>query len=64
MAGPVRFEEEYRLTARDGGTELTQTIRATPRGPFGPLRPLFARLLSRMLPAGLARLKQLAEQAR
>lgn len=34
VAGPVRFQEEYRLTADGAATILTQSIRALPRGPF------------------------------
>jgi hypothetical protein len=34
VAGPVRFREEYRLTGDGAATILTQSIRATPRGPF------------------------------
>lgn len=34
IAGPVRFQEEYRLTADGAATLLTHSIRATPRGPF------------------------------
>jgi len=64
VAGPVRFEEEYRLTASEGTTGLTQSIRAWPRGPFGLLRPLIERQLGSLLPADLARLKQLAEDGR
>jgi hypothetical protein len=33
-AGPVRFHEDYALTADGPATILTQSIRATPRGPF------------------------------
>jgi hypothetical protein len=68
-AGPVRFEEEYRLAGGDGTTgqgttELTQSIKAWPRGPFGLLRPVVARQLQGLLPADLGRLKQLAEDSR
>ena len=33
-AGPVRFEEEYLLTSHNDVTEVRQSIRAWPRGPF------------------------------
>jgi hypothetical protein len=36
IAGPVRVHEEYRLTQDGTATILTQSIRATPRGPFRP----------------------------
>ena len=61
MVGPVRFEEEYRLTARQGTTEFTQSIKAWPRGPFRLVWPLIARQLESLIPADLGRLKQLAE---
>ena len=64
VAGPVRFEEEYRLTGGEGTTGLTQSIKAWPRGPFGLLRPVVARQLQSLLPADLDRLKQLAEDRR
>ena len=64
VAGPVRFEEEYRLTASQGATELTQSIKAWPRGPFRLLQPLIARQLQSLIPADLGRLKHLAEDTR
>jgi uncharacterized protein YndB with AHSA1/START domain len=63
VAGPVRFEEEYRL-AGQGTTELAQSIKAWPRGPFRYAQPLIARQLESLLPADLGRLKHLAEDAR
>jgi Polyketide cyclase / dehydrase and lipid transport len=61
IAGPVRFHEEYSLTADGPVTILTQSIRATPRGPFrlaeGPLR----RQLQQLIASDLGRLKNLAE---
>jgi Polyketide cyclase / dehydrase and lipid transport len=60
-AGPVRFHEEYHLTADGPATILTQSIRAVPRGPFrlaaGPLR----RQLQGLIAADLGRLKDLVE---
>jgi hypothetical protein len=61
VAGPVRFEEEYRLTVSDNATGLTQSIKAWPRGPFRLTQPLIRRQLSALIAADLARLKQLAE---
>jgi hypothetical protein len=61
VAGPVRFHEEYSLTADGPVTILTQWIRAAPRGPFrlaeGPLR----RQLQQLIASDLGRLKNLAE---
>lgn len=49
-AGPVHFREEYRLTADGTATILTQSIRATPRGPFRladrPLRRQLQQLIA------------------
>jgi hypothetical protein len=59
---PGQVEEEYRLTASHGTTELTQRIRAWPRRPFRVFQPLIARQLQSLIPADLARLQQLAEQ--
>ena len=60
-AGPVRFHEEYHLTADGPATILIQSIRAVPRGPFrlaaGPLR----RQLQGLIAADLGRLKDLVE---
>jgi hypothetical protein len=60
-AGPVRFHEEYHLTADGPATILTQSIRGVPRGPFrlaaGPLR----RQLQGLIAADLGRLKDLVE---
>jgi len=64
VAGPVRFEEEYRLADGQGTTDLTQSVRAWPRGAFGLLQPLVTRQLKSLLPADLARLKRLAEESR
>ena len=60
-AGPVRFSEEYYLAEDGQATVLTQSIRATPRGPFrlaeGPLR----RQLRQLIASDLGRLKDLVE---
>jgi hypothetical protein len=61
VAGPVRFQEEYRLTASDGATGLTQSIKAWPRGPFRLVRSLIERQLRSLIAADLGRLKQLVE---
>lgn len=61
IAGPVRFYEEYDLTADAAATILTQSIRATPRGPFRlAARPL-RRRLQQLIASDLDRLKTLAE---
>jgi len=59
VAGPVRFEEEYRLSGVDGSTELTQSIRAWPRGAFRALEPLIRRQLRRLIASDLDRLSAL-----
>jgi len=60
-AGPVRFREEYRLTADGAATILTQSIHAVPRGPFRlAARPL-RRQLQALIAADLGRLKDLVE---
>jgi uncharacterized protein YndB with AHSA1/START domain len=64
VAGPVKFQEEYRLAAGQGTTELTQSIKAWPRGPFRLVQPMIARQLESLLPADLGRLKHLVEDAR
>jgi hypothetical protein len=46
IAGPVRFHEEYRLTQDGTATILTQSIRATPRGPFRLAAGVLARHFS------------------
>lgn len=61
VAGPVRFQEEYCLTASDGATDLTQSIKAWPRGPFRLVRSLIERQLRSLIAADLGRLKQLVE---
>jgi len=48
----------------DRGAPVPQGHGSPPRGPFGLLRPLVARQLGSLLPANLARLKQLAEDSR
>jgi len=61
IAGPVRFHEEYRLTADGPVTTLTQSIRATPRGPFRLAERALRRQLQRLIAADLGRLKDFAE---
>jgi hypothetical protein len=60
-AGPVRFHEEYSLTADGPMTILTQSIRATPRGPFRLAEATLRRQLKRLIASDLDRLKNLAE---
>ena len=60
-AGPVRFHEEYRLTADGPMTILTQSIRATPRGPFRLAEGTLRRQLQQLIASDLDRLKSLAE---
>jgi uncharacterized membrane protein len=58
-AGPVRFEEEYHLSGDDGSTELTQSIRAWPRGAFRVFEPLIRRQLRRLIASDLERFRAL-----
>jgi Polyketide cyclase / dehydrase and lipid transport len=60
VAGPVRFEEEYQLSGVGGSTELTQSIRAWPRGPFRVVEPLIRRQLRPLIASDLERLRALA----
>jgi Polyketide cyclase / dehydrase and lipid transport len=60
-AGPVRFHEEYSLTADGPVTILTQSIRATPRGPFRLAEGTLRRKLQQLIASDLDRLKSLAE---
>jgi hypothetical protein len=59
IAGPVTFEEEYQLSGVDGSTELTQSIRAWPRGAFRVIEPLIRRQLRRLIASDLERLTAL-----
>jgi hypothetical protein len=52
VAGPVRFQNEYRLTEDGTATILTQSIRAIPRGPFRLASGLLRRDPARLTPAG------------
>jgi len=64
VAGPVRFQEEYCLTAGNAATSLRQSIQAWPRGPFRLIQPLIRRQLSGLITPDLARFKQLIEASR
>ena len=57
----MRFQEEYRLTADGAATLLTQSIRATPRGPFRLASGLLRRRLQQLIASDLDRLKDLVE---
>ncbi len=61
VAGPVRFQEEYRLTGDGAATILTQSIRATPRGPYRLAPRLLRRQLQKLIASDLGRLKNLVE---
>lgn len=61
VAGPVRFQEEYRLTRDGAATILTQSIRATPRGVFRLAPGLLRRQLHKLIASDLGRLKDLIE---
>lgn len=61
VAGPVRFQEEYRLVGDGAATILTQSIRATPRGPFRLAAGLLRRQLQGLIASDLDRLKDLVE---
>lgn len=56
IAGPVRFEEEYRLSEVAGATELSQSIRAWPRAAFRVIEPLIERKLRSLITSDLERL--------
>jgi hypothetical protein len=62
IAGPVRFNEEYSLTADGPATILTQSIRATPRGPFRLAEGALRQRLQQLIASDLGRLKNLAER--
>lgn len=61
VAGPVRFQEEYRLTGDRAATILTQSITAIPRGPFRLAGGLLRRQLQKLITSDLGRLKNLVE---
>jgi carbon monoxide dehydrogenase subunit G len=61
IAGPVRFHEEYALTADGPATILTQSIRAAPRGPFRLAGKTLRHQLQQLITSDLIRLKDLAE---
>ena len=61
IAGPVRFHEEYSLTADGPVTILTQSIRATPRGLFRLAEGALRRQLQQLIASDLDRFKSLAE---
>jgi hypothetical protein len=61
VGGPVRFQEEYRLTGDGAVTILAQSIRATPRGPFRLAPRLLRRQLRKLITSDLDRLKDLVE---
>jgi Polyketide cyclase / dehydrase and lipid transport len=61
IAGPVRFREEYTLTADGPATILTQSIQATPRGAFRLAGKALPRQLQQLIAADLGRLKNLTE---
>jgi uncharacterized membrane protein len=61
IAGPVRFREEYSLTADGSVTILTQSILATPRGPFRLAEGTLRHQLQQLIAADLDRFKNLAE---
>ena len=61
IAGPVRFHEEYTVHEDGAATVVTQSIRATPRGPFRLLGRVLDRQLRRLIAADLDRLKHLVE---
>ena len=60
-AGPVRFDETYTLAGDGDATILTQSIRASPRGPFRLVEGALHRQLQRLIAADLDRLKNLVE---
>jgi len=60
-AGPVRFHEEYSLIADGPATILTQSILATPRGPFRLAERVLRHQLRQLIATDLGHLKKLAE---
>ena len=62
VAGPVRFEEEYRLRESAGTTTLIQAIKARPRGPFRLVERTVERRLRRLITADIVRLRELVER--
>jgi carbon monoxide dehydrogenase subunit G len=61
VAGPVRFQEEYSLTADGPVTILTQSIRAIPRGALRLAEGALRRQLQHLIASDLERLKNLVE---
>jgi hypothetical protein len=61
VAGPVRFQEEYRLTGDGAATILTQSIRATAAAHSGLVPGLLRRQLKKLIASDLGRLKDLVE---
>jgi hypothetical protein len=61
VAGPVRFQEEYRLTGDGTATILTQSIRATAAARSGLVPGLLRRQLKKLIASDLGRLKDLVE---
>lgn len=61
VAGPVRFDEQYRLSVEGDCTRVAQTIHAQPRGPFRLGQSAIERQLRQLIPADLERLRELIE---
>jgi uncharacterized protein YndB with AHSA1/START domain len=61
IAGPVRPEGSYELTPADGGTRVTFTLRAEPRGLAKLMSPMVAKTM-RSEVAQLDRLRAVLEQ--
>lgn len=61
VAGPVRFQEEYRLTGDGAATILTQSSRLFPAARSGWPGGLLRRQLQKLITSDLGRLKNLVE---
>jgi Polyketide cyclase / dehydrase and lipid transport len=62
VAGPVAFDECYLLAAGgDGGTNVSQTTAARPRGPFRLIEGIVRRQLCQLITADLERLRVLID---
>jgi carbon monoxide dehydrogenase subunit G len=59
--GLINFDEVYELTARDGGTHVSQTADVTLPGAAGLLSPIVRMMLGGQLAADFKRLKKLLE---
>ena len=59
--GLINFDEVYELTAKNGGTHISQTADVTLPGPAGLLSPIVRMMLSGQIAGDFKRLKKLLE---